>query len=223
MYLSRPSLIPTHEEDRLRALSRYQIVGTAPESLFDELTALTAKLFGAPIALISLVAEGSVWFKANFGLPGAERVAGSESLCSVAILHDQATVFEDLPNRPCTLIEPRVLEELQLKFYAGQPLKTSDGFNIGALCVIDRHARTLSADELELLKQLAATVMLLLELRRAGNPSAAPTEQAWDKPYPTVSPLIHSLTLLAEIGSTGAAVDVRGNAVATSAIHYEAG
>ncbi|MCB2409064.1 GAF domain-containing protein [Hymenobacter lucidus] len=219
MPLSQASLIPGNEEDRLLALSRYQIVGTAPESLFDEMTTLTAKLFGARIALISLVADDSVWFKANFGLPGATSVKRVESLCSVAILHNEATVFEDLRQRPCALIEPQVMQALHMNFYAAQPLQTPDGFNIGALCVIDHGARAFSADEQQLLKQLAATVMLLLELRRVGVTLLAAVGQ----PYPTIPALIHSLTLLAEIGSSGTAIDVNGSPVDSPAIYKEAG
>ncbi|UOQ52497.1 GAF domain-containing protein [Hymenobacter cellulosivorans] len=218
MPFSPSSLIPSNEEDRLLALSRYQVVGTAPESLFDDLAALTAKLFRAPIALVSLVEEDSVWFKANFGLPDAGRVHRSESLCSVAVLHDEVTVFESLSANPCTLIEPTVQQALRLEFYAGHPLQTADGFNIGSLCVIDHQVRDFSADEQELLRQLATTVMLLLELRRVGATLLAVAGQ----PYLTVPSLVHSLTMLAEIGSTGAAVDVAGNPVDTLAIHHEA-
>jgi GAF domain-containing protein len=219
MPVSQPSLIPSNDEDRLLALSRYQVVGTAPESLFDEVAALTAKLFGAPIALVSLVEEDSVWFKANFGLPDADRVRRSESLCSVAILQDEATVFENLSHQPCTLIEPELMRQLQIEFYASQPLQTTDGFNIGALCVIDHTARTFSPHEEQLLKLLATTVILLLELRRVGRMLLASNEQY----YLTVPSLIHRLTLLAEVGSSGTAVDADGNAIDTKAIHREAG
>ncbi|PJJ61176.1 GAF domain-containing protein [Hymenobacter chitinivorans] len=218
MPFSPSSLIPSNEEDRLLALSRYQVVGTAPESLFDDLAALTAKLFRAPIALVSLVEEDSVWFKANFGLPDAGRVRRSESLCSVAVLHNEATVFENLSTNPCTLIEPGVQQALRLEFYAGYPLQTSDGFNIGSLCVIDHQTRAFSSDEQELLRQLATTVMLLLELRRLGITLLAAAGQ----PYLSVPSLVHSLTMLAEIGSSGAAVDIAGNPVGALAIHHEA-
>ncbi|MCB2377471.1 GAF domain-containing protein [Hymenobacter sp. BT635] len=219
MSFSRSSLIPHNDEDRLLALSRYRVAGTAPEHLFDGIAALTAKLFGAPIALVSLVAEDSVWFKAHFGLPDATRVNRAQSLCSVAILHDEATIFENLRQQPCTLIESDVLEQLNLAFYASQPLQTTDGFNIGALCVIDHQARTFTPDEQKLLKQLAISVMLFLELRREGITLPVPGAPA----HLTVPALLHSLTLLAEIGSSGAAIDIDGNPVGTPAIHQEAG
>ena len=77
------SLVPPNESQRLEALAPYLVLGNAPDAVFDELVRLTAKLFNVPIALVSLVEEGSVWFKANFGLAGAERVARNESMCSV--------------------------------------------------------------------------------------------------------------------------------------------
>ncbi|WP_167852254.1 GAF domain-containing protein [Hymenobacter elongatus] len=223
MHLPQQSLIPSNEEDRLLALSRYQILGTTPERLFDDLAALTAKLFNTPIALVSLVTDDSVWFKANFGLPDAERIARAESLCSVAILRNEATIFEDLTQQPCALVEPQVLQALELQFYAGYPLHTPDGFNIGALCVIDREPRTFLPDEEALLQHLATTVLLLLELRRTSSGPAEVVGPAWEKIYTAIPPLIHSLTLLAEIGSTGTAVDVHGTLVGTTAIHHEAG
>ncbi|UOQ71749.1 GAF domain-containing protein [Hymenobacter cellulosilyticus] len=186
--------------------------------MFDDLAALTAKLFRTPIALVSLVEEDSVWFKANFGLPDAGRVGRTESLCSVAILHNQVTVFENLSTHPCTLVDPSVQQALHMEFYAGHPLQTPEGYNIGSLCVIDRQPRVFSPDEQELLQQLATTVMLLLELRRVGVTLLT----SGDKLYPTVPSLVHSLTLLAEIGSSGAAIDITGKPIDTLAIHHEA-
>lgn len=136
--MSTSSLLPANEQERLTALAPYRVLGTAPDAVFDEVVRLTAKLFNVPIALVSLVDEGSVWFKANFGLAGAERVARNESICSVAILHDDTTVYGDLVAEPCRLTEPGVAEALQMRFYAGHPLCDDNGYHIGALCVIDR-------------------------------------------------------------------------------------
>ncbi|RYU77789.1 GAF domain-containing protein [Hymenobacter persicinus] len=210
------SLIPGNDEDRLRALHRYQALGPAPEALFDDFAALTAKLFSVPIALVSFVERDHVWFKANFGLPGLSQAARSTSLCSVSILHEQGTVFEDLHTRPSTQIDPRLVKQLQLGFYASHCLRTPDGFNIGALCVLDYQARPFSSDERELLEHLATTLLLLLELRRTGTESTA-----LGRPAPALN-LLDSLALLADIGSSGTTVDRHGNPVGTPAIHHEA-
>jgi GAF domain-containing protein len=161
------SLLPANDSARLRALAPYLTLSSAPDAVLDELVRLTAKLFAVPIALVSLVEEGSGWFKANAGLPGVERVAHHESMCSVAILQEETTIYEDLHRQPCHLTDPSVAAALHLGFYAGHPLLTADGHAIGALCVIDRQPRTLSLPELQRLQALAGLVMKLLDLRAA--------------------------------------------------------
>ena len=159
------SLIPADDAERLQALAPYLVLGPAPDAVFDEVVRLTAKLFDVPIALVSLVEEGSVWFKANFGLPdgGAGRVDRDQSICSVAILQDATLVFEDLRREPCRLTRPDVAEALDMRFYAGAPLRNAAGYPIGALCVIDRQPRQLSGPEQARLQALAAVVMQLLD------------------------------------------------------------
>jgi|GEM_PF-5069738 len=220
-------LLPANEAERVQALHRYGIMGTAPESLFDDLAALTARLFNVPISLVSFVEEDSVWFKSNFGLEDIGRVERNSTLCSVAIMQNDgatATVFEDLQTAPCELIDSRLLNSLGLRFYASQTIQTTDGFNIGVFCIVDRQARSFSPDEQLLLKHLADTVMLLLELRRANAAQlpASVLQEPLPQPFAAVPPLINQLKHLADIGSTGTTVDMHGAPVATEAIYVEA-
>ncbi|KAA9327086.1 GAF domain-containing protein [Hymenobacter busanensis] len=184
MPVDKRLLIPPHDKDRTHALARYRIADTPPEQLFDDLARLIARLFDMPIALVSLVTQDTVWFKANFGLPGAIRVPREDSLCSVAVLHGTPVVFENLTQSPCTLTNPDVAEALNLQFYAGVPLKTADGHSIGTVCVIDREPRTFSVAEQALLGRMAEVVMHTLELRLAalqdGSQSNAQLQLAFD-------------------------------------------
>lgn len=193
------SLIPANEAERLTALAPYRVLGTSPDAVFDEVVRLTAKLFQVPIALVSLVDEGSVWFKTNFGLAGAERVARNESVCSVAILQDETTVFSDLVAEPCQLTDPGVAEALQMRFYAGHPLRNQQGYNIGALCVIDHQPRRLSAVEQQRLQALAGIVMQLLELRLALQQRPEHTKQVWLALYDHLDVSLNRLDTLAEL------------------------
>ncbi|SMB86240.1 putative GAF sensor protein [Hymenobacter roseosalivarius DSM 11622] len=193
------SHVPANEPQRLEALAPYLVLGTAPDAVFDEVVRLTAKLFNAPIALVSLVEEGSVWFKANFGLAGAERVARNESMCSVAILQDGTTIYEDLLQAPCQLTKPDVAEALQLRFYAGHPLRSADGHHIGTLCVIDRQPRTLSITEQLRLQALAAVVMKLLDLRLALKPHPTHSRALWLQLYHHLDESLTRLNTLAEL------------------------
>jgi GAF domain-containing protein len=165
--MSTTSHIPANEPERLTALAPYRVLGTSPDAVFDEIVRLTAKLFNVPIALIALVDEASVWFKANFGMIGTEQIARDESVCSIAIRNEDTTIFNDLRETPCALAKPHVAESLQLRFYAGHPLRNTQGYNIGALCVIDRKPRQLSTEEQKRLQELAGIVMKMLDLRLA--------------------------------------------------------
>ena len=172
-----PALIPPYEPARLEALRPYQVLSTLEQDVFDEFVAVVAKLFQVPIALVSLVREADVVFVGNAGLPGVAVVAREESLCSFAILQDELTVFEDLEHAPCVLVDPQAAEKLHLRFYAGQSLHTPIGQAIGALCIVDRHARALTAAEGQLLQDLAllAEDLLKLQALKAADSSLEPS------------------------------------------------
>lgn len=158
-------LVPADDASRLRSLHNYQVLNTTPEPIFDEYVALAAQLFNLPISLISLVDEQEVFFKANTGLPGLERVARPDSLCSAAILQNEVLAFGDLAEEGCSLINPGVARSAGLRFYAGAALKMPDGHNIGSLCVIGREPRSISTEEQELLMRLAELTSMTIELR----------------------------------------------------------
>lgn len=193
------SLIPADDHERLIALAPYRVLGTAPDVVFDEFVRLTAKLFDVPVALVSLVDEASVWFKANFGLGGATQVARNESVCSVAILQEQTTVYSDLVAEPCQLTDPGVAEALNMQFYAGHPLRDAAGHNLGALCIIDHEPRELGAAEQQRLQALAAIVMQLLELRLALHRQPEHTVQVWIQLYDHLDTSLSRLDTLAEL------------------------
>jgi GAF domain-containing protein len=197
--MSNATLIPANDQERLAALAPYRVLGTVPDAVLDEVVRLTAKLFNVPIALVSLVDEESVWFKANFGLAGAERVARTESICSVAILNEDTTVYSDLLAQPCDLTEPGVAEALQMQFYAGHPLRDEQGYNIGALCVIDRQPRHLSALEQHRLQDLAQVVMQLLKLRLALQKHPKEASATWVELYDRLDTSLNRLDTLAEL------------------------
>ncbi|RYY21510.1 MAG: GAF domain-containing protein [Cytophagaceae bacterium] len=193
------SLIPANDQERLLALAPYRVLGTSPDVVFDEVVRLVAKLFEVPVALVSLVDEGSVWFKANFGLGGATHVARNESVCSVAILQEQTTVYSNLLAEPCQLTDPGVAEALNMQFYAGHPLRDATGYNLGALCIIGHQPRELRAAEQQRLQALAAIVMQLLELRLALHQRPEQTVQVWIQLYDHLDTSLTRLDTLAEL------------------------
>jgi GAF domain-containing protein len=169
------SFILPNENERLRAVRRYDILDTPPDGAFDRITALAARLFRVPIAIISIVDEDRIWFKSRYGVDVAE-IPRDPGLCASAILGDRPWVVEDAAVDPRTLANPLVAGEFGLRFYAAVPLRTSDGFNLGVLCVLDRQPRTTGDAELGILFDLAGIVMDELELRLATRRAAATLE-----------------------------------------------
>ncbi len=157
---------PDDEELRMAAVRRYDILDSPPDGAFDRITQLAAKIFNVPIATITIVDHDRIWFKSKHGIDAVE-IGRDPGLCASAVLEYEPWVVTDASRDPRTLENPLVRGELGLRFYAGAPLKTADGYNLGTLNIIDREPRELSDDELEILKMLADLVVDEMELRLA--------------------------------------------------------
>ena len=152
------------EAERLAAIRRYDVLDTPRDGAFDRITALAAKHFDVPIAIVSIVDRDRIWFKSHHGID-VEQVGRDPGLCASAILQDGPWVVENAATDPRTLANPLVAGELGLRFYAGAPLTTSDGHNLGTLCVIDQQPRQITEEDTRTLTDMAAIVMDELELR----------------------------------------------------------
>lgn len=159
-------IIPVDDAARVDVLASYQILDTQPEGFFDNLAKIMATCFDAPIALISLVDKERVFFKANVGMPDTRNVSRGLSLCSLAILDHEPTVFENALKEPCLLANPLVAGEFGLRFYAGAPITNQEGFNLGTACIVDKKPRPFSQSDKDLLARFAQTVMKAIEKRR---------------------------------------------------------
>ncbi len=157
-------VLPLDEVGRMEAVRRYQILDTPPDGAFDRITALAARIFAVPIAIVSVVDHDRIWFKSHHGVE-ISQVDRDPGLCASAILQDDPWIIQDAMSDPRALSNPLVAGELGLQFYAGVPLRTSDGYNLGTLCILDREPRTLSDHEVKTLEDLAAIVMHDLEQR----------------------------------------------------------
>ncbi len=159
---------PWDEGARLEALDAYAILDTEREPAFDEIAALAADLFEAPIAVVNLIADGRQWFKAEVGI-GQRELPLDVSICRHAILQPGVFVVPDLGADPRFATNPLVTATGGLRFYAGALLETSNGLPLGTVCVLDREPRPggLSERKRRLLKGLAAQVMAQLDLRRS--------------------------------------------------------
>ena len=156
------------EKERLAAVARYDVLDTPPDGAFDRITALAARRFKVPIAIISVVDTERIWFKSHYGLD-VKQIGRDPGLCASAILESEAYVLVDASVDPRSLANPLVAGEFGLRFYAAAPLTTHDGHNLGTLCVIDKTPRSVTDEEIEDLKDLATLVIDQLELRLAAR------------------------------------------------------
>lgn len=161
-------VVGAEERERLRAVQRYDILDSPPDGAFDRITAVAARLFDVPIAIVSIVDTDRIWFKSHHGL-AAEEIGRDPGLCASAILGDGPWVVNDAKVDPRTLANPLVAGDFGLQFYAGIPLRTQDGYNLGTLCVIDYEPREVSDAEVATLTDLAAVVMDEMELRMSAR------------------------------------------------------
>jgi GAF domain-containing protein len=156
--------LPSNETERLRALRSYKILDTKPETRFDELTQLAAFICGVPISLITLVDVDRQWFKSRVGLD-AEETPRAQAFCTHAIMQPELFVVPDAALDERFRQNALVTGDPHIRFYAGAPLATADGYLLGTLCVIDRQPRTLTEDQKTALQILGRQVIANMELR----------------------------------------------------------
>src|SRR5215210_169866 len=167
-----PPLIPQNESQRIEAVRRYDILDTPPDGAFDRITAIAARRFDVPISIISIVDHDRIWFKSHHGL-AVKQIGRDPGLCASAILADMPHVLANAAVDPRSLANPLVAGEFGLRFYAGVPLRTHDGFNLGTLCVIDKEPRPLNQGQIDDLRDLASVVMDQMELRLSARQAVA--------------------------------------------------
>jgi len=155
---------PSFEQQRLGAVHRYDILDTSPDAVFDHITAVAAQLMRVPIVIVSIVDRDRIWFKSRQGLH-IEQMGREAGFCASCILQDGPWVVNDARTDPRALVNTLVTGEVGAQFYLGIPLRTTDGFNIGTLCVLDFAPRRVSEHEVSALTRLAALVMHEFELR----------------------------------------------------------
>jgi signal transduction histidine kinase len=161
--------VPANETERLEALYQYGILDTPPEAAFDRITGLAARLFQTQTVLISLVDESRAWFKSSIGFDAPE-VSRDATLCNFSVLTDELLVVADARLDERFACNPFVQSDSGVRFYAGAPLITRKGFNLGTLCLLDSQPRAnFSAEQRATLCDLAAIVVDELELRLAAR------------------------------------------------------
>ncbi len=148
--------IPRDEQTRLETLRSLDILDTPQEERFDRLTRMAKRMFGVPIALVSLVDETRQWFKSCVGLDASE-TSREVSFCGHTILDNSVFVIPNTLEDQRFADNPLVVNEPNIRFYAGCPLSLN-GHKLGTLCIIDQKPRSFEKEDIEALRDLGAMV-----------------------------------------------------------------
>jgi len=153
----KPAPFPENEMGRIIALADFNLDYYNLSNTFKDLTKLAAKATGSPISMINLIDNYTVWTISSYGYEG-QQTPREDSVCQYTILEKEGYVVEDLGQHPIFKHEEFVTGELQFRFYQGIPLADREN-NLGALCVLDRKAKSLSAEKVELLRIIADEIL----------------------------------------------------------------
>ena len=158
---------PQHpnEAGRLEVLWQYGLLDTPPEVELDDVATIAARVCGTPIALISLIDENRQWFKARHGLD-LQETPRDIAFCAHAILGTDLLIVPDTLEDARFRDNPLVQNDPHVRFYAGAPLISEEGFALGTLCVLDRRPRNLDPTETTALRTLSRLVVRHFEWRR---------------------------------------------------------
>lgn len=157
--------VPADEDARLEALRELEILDSAPEGEFDDLALIASQICDTPISLISLIDRDRQWFKSTVGVDTRE-TSRDVAFCAHAILQRDLFVVPDATQDPRFSENPLVKADPRIRFYAGAPLRTPDGYALGTLCVLDRKPRQLTVAQQDALRALSRQVEAQIELRR---------------------------------------------------------
>jgi EAL domain-containing protein (putative c-di-GMP-specific phosphodiesterase class I)/GGDEF domain-containing protein len=158
-------MMADHDEGaRLDALYKLNLLDTSPSESFDRITRMASQIFGLPISAVSLTDHDRQWFKSRVGVEHMS-IPREKAPCARVAESAEAVLIPDLLADDC--YRTSVLAGQGVRFYAGAPLITRDGFGLGALCVLGMEPRTATAAEMAALDDLAQMVMSQIELQHA--------------------------------------------------------
>ncbi len=156
--------VPQNEKERVAALKRYTNLDTLPQEEFDNIVKLVTYICKVPFAHISFIDENMLWFKSKIGFDGSS-VKREDTLCQHAILDYKVLEIQDTLEDEKSKNNPFVKQEGGIRFYAGVPLTTPDGYNIGTICAIDIAPKALNDEQKTAMSILAEHVISQLELK----------------------------------------------------------
>ena len=167
---------PTNESKRLEVLKSYKLLDTLPEDAYDTITKLASHICNTPISLVTLLDADRNFLKSRRGIDMSESPRDI-SFCGHAILTDEPIFIVEDARLDKRFQDNPLVKDFKAIFYAGVPLRTSDGYALGTLCVYDHKPRTLSLEEQDALRGLAKQTVLLFEARKRNIDLAASEDE----------------------------------------------
>ena len=156
------------DPDRLATLDQVELLDTPAEQAFDRLTQLASKIIGVPVSLVSLVDADRQFFKSFVGLPdpwaSKRETPLSHSFCQYVAATNEPLIVTDA-REDSVLKDNLAIPDLDVVGYLGMPLTLSNGVSLGSFCVIDDKPHNWTEQEIEIVRELAQSVMVEIELR----------------------------------------------------------
>jgi diguanylate cyclase (GGDEF)-like protein len=181
LMLAAPKL--DDEVGRLAALYRYDILDTGSEAEFEQIVQLVQRVFDVPMAAVTLIDTDRQWFKARRGIADAE-TPRNIAFCHHTIAAADGLAVEDAEADPRFASSPLVAGAPHIRSYLGAPLRTPDGYQVGALCIIGNERRAFSLEDREILRRFSDVVVSQMELRQLASRDSltgALTRRAFDQ------------------------------------------
>lgn len=164
--------VPENEDARLAELQRYNIIDSEPDEKFDKLCRIACKEMKCPIAAVSFIDKQKQWFKANSGLT-QKQIPRDVALCAHTIMHaKRALIVEDTSLDERFKNNPLVTRASAVRFYAGVPITTPNGYCIGSVFVFD--VKSHQDVDAKILHKIAAKVLKYMDERLKPAPGTVP-------------------------------------------------
>jgi diguanylate cyclase len=173
-------IVTSHEKLRLEKLRSLGLLDSDPDEFFDCITRVASTILGTPISVISLVDENRQWFKSRHGIDATE-TARDISFCTHAVSSGKELIVEDASNDERFASNPLVVNAPNIRFYAGIPIKSIEGYSLGTLCVIDDKPKRPSSSELKALNDLAQLATKEIQFRERMLSAQDSIDQAKNK------------------------------------------
>ena len=156
---------PTVEKKRIETLYSYHLIGDEANKQFDSLVNLAASICNTPLALLNLIDANTQWTISCFG-DFQDNGPREGSLCNHTVALSKPLVVDDLSKDGRFMLNKSVVGEDGVRFYAGMPLMTEEGYALGALCVVDMVSRKLDSSQIEALETITSQIMKLFRFHK---------------------------------------------------------